>query len=248
MNKNEYNDFEEIWLTAHESSANGRNLSKKATMMIFEDLAEFDIEIISKALKLHRRQNEFAPTVKNIFDILETGSNHVAADEAWMLCPSSEEETAVWTEEIKQSYFLSCGTDSECDNTARRMAFKAIYQRLVSEAKIKNLKPVWSVSVGKDKKHAKQVIDKAFQDGKISQAVANNTTPRIADGGVIGKFLTDKVVNINIENNKKQISKIKEMLGHGSPEEIFMEKITTQSQQKSDADVQKKDLGNNHAA
>lgn len=215
MHKYEFKSFYKSWLYAHEISATTKQQSKEAIMQVFDLLADYSFDSIQAALKIHSKKSKFAPTVAEIIDILDIDQQRLSADEAWAICPASEEETVVWTEEMADAYTFAAPLLADGDKIAARMAFKKAYERLCTHSAMQSTPLRWKVSVGFDKSQTQDVVDAAVEKGWLSRQQARRYIPAPMEGGVIGGLLAGKVVDIDSEKNTKRranLQKIKQQL------------------------------------
>ena len=203
MRQSDYDNFVDLWLTAHEISVSNKQPSNNAVDAIFETLIDYELIHIKKSLLQHRKMSKFAPTPADIIDLLESSHQHLSADEAWALCPASELETVVWTNEIAQAWAVCSNLFYEGDKIGARMAFKSAYERITNISQMQGIRPRWSVCLGDDKSGIEPVVTKAVSMGRISQQQANKALPPSQESGLIGKMLTGKVVDINSKNKEK---------------------------------------------
>lgn len=86
---------------------------------------------------------------------------------AWAMCPSTEERSVVWTEEIAEAFGLCRPLLTDGDHIAARMVFKEQYQKLLTRARIDH-KPVrWIPSLGWDKSDRVRALSEAIQKHRI---------------------------------------------------------------------------------
>jgi len=211
MIKSEYQSFVDLWLTAHEVSASNRVPSNNAVSAIFEALIDYDLTSIKTALSQHSRICKFAPTPHDVIKILDIGNKRMSADEAWALCPTNEDDTVIWNEDIAMAHDAAVHLLDEGDKVAARMAFKSAYNRICEKADIERRPIKWSVSLGFDKEKRNSAIRKAVTDGLISLDHANKLLPSSLVAGPIGKLLTGKVVDFNEIKEKKTKAHLKEI-------------------------------------
>jgi hypothetical protein len=149
MIHSDFNNFQEMWASAHETMAAGKSLSQKSMSGIFDDLEDYPLHIVMGALKVHRKTAKFAPTVFDIIEIIKdrTGAKHVGVEEAWTIAVESFDEysTVVWTKEIAEARGIASNLYQQ-DKVAARMAFKDAYSRIIKTAN----EPKWFPTVGFD--------------------------------------------------------------------------------------------------
>ncbi len=126
----------------------GHEVTPAAAKAIALALRDYAPDQVEAALRKCQRELTGRLTLAAILDRMENG--HVGADEAWALCPRSEAETVVWTEEIAEA-FESARSLLERDPVAARMAFRDAYGRAVSAARSERRTANWLVSLGHDR-------------------------------------------------------------------------------------------------
>jgi hypothetical protein len=150
MQKNEFQQFAEIWADAHEIMAGGKVFSKRAMATIFETLEDYSLDMIGRAIKLHSRQSKFAPTPADVVEIIteHSGAKHIGPEEAWTIALESFDEysTVVWTQPIKEARGIALSLYLDGDKVAARMAFKDAYSRIIKTAPA----PTWTITEGFD--------------------------------------------------------------------------------------------------
>lgn len=198
MNQQEYKTFIDAWSNAHEIMPGGKQLSAGAMKMVVDVLTPYPLDFLLLAIDRHVKTGKFAPTPKDLIDMIEHGNRHISADEAWAIVLESfdEFETVVMTKEIAEARMIAFPIWQEGDKVGARMAFKTAYDRIVLSAP----GPQWFVSEGFDKEKRSIAVMKAVQLGRIGQDVAAKHLPPPMDGGPIGKLLTGKVTHMPTNN------------------------------------------------
>lgn len=121
-------------------------------------------EIFSAYLKL-RSSSTRVPLpvhVKNIIFDFPT------ADEAWALIPKSEDDFAIWCDEMRIAFSV-CRQLLEIDEVAARMAFKGSYESEVLKSKSENKRPVWTASEGFKNNNKDSTLRMAIGRGWIKE-------------------------------------------------------------------------------
>jgi hypothetical protein len=126
----------------------GHEVTSAAATAIALALRDYAPDQVESALRKCQRELTGKLTLAAILDRMENG--HVGADEAWALCPRSEAETVVWTDEIAEA-FESARSLIMSDIIAARMAFRDAYGRAVSAARSERRPANWLVSLGHDR-------------------------------------------------------------------------------------------------
>lgn len=166
MNQQDYSKFAEAFANAHEVMPGGKVLSQGAMMACIDALVQYPIEVLLLAIKKHIQTAKFAPTPKDIIDMLSIGRVHICADEAWGLVLKSFDETltVIVTPEIMQARGLIIDIYNAGDLIGARMGFREAYNRIISTT---NHAPEWLISAGSDGVSRVSEIEKAAQIGRL---------------------------------------------------------------------------------
>lgn len=127
----------------------GHEVKPVVALAIAKSLADYEPAKVLAALERCQRELAGRLTLAAILDRIEDG--HIGADEAWALCPRSEAETVVWTDEIASAFEAAKSLLDEGDIIAARMAFRDHYGKAVAAARTARREASWQVSLGHDK-------------------------------------------------------------------------------------------------
>ena len=126
------------------------------------------------------KREEWPPTIPAFRSWCEPESEEwLGAHEAWSIAEKSigfdgEELTVVWTEQMAQA-FSRCEdlvkTGDKYQRAEAKKIFCDAYDRLVTQAKDKGLKPIYTTSLGVDKDQAISAIQQAKLEGFLSASV-----------------------------------------------------------------------------
>jgi hypothetical protein len=136
----------------------------------FNVLAPFQPAVIARAFSAYALERpDHAPAPNSIAARCRLLDGRPDENEAWAvaLTTRGEEETVVWTEEMRDAFHACQPVLAAGDEIGARMAFKDAYARLVSEARAANKPAVWVVSEGWDKTRKAVVLAKAQRDGLL---------------------------------------------------------------------------------
>lgn len=215
MTEHDFNNFKLLWLGTCEASANSKLPSDIAVTLIFDDLRDYSLDVIKAALAIHRKTNSFAPTPASIIAIVNDNSRikalHLSADEAWALCPKSEADSVVWTAQIGKAYYIA--QDAGGNETAKRMAFKAAYERVVNEAVRHGVKPHWVLSSGTDKMLKDRALQEAIELGRITPNYARQVAGYIQRAKTPSEAIAYIEKDASTEAAKQAIQNLKLLLG-----------------------------------
>lgn len=143
-----------------------------AMNLVFEDLRQYPLELVGKALTAHRRdpdRGQYLPNSSHIEHQINIRRPVVwlSADEAWSRAPKIEAQPALMTNEIAQALAAAAPLMGDRDKTPARMAFKACYDRLVERAKLERRGPVYFVSPGGSYEDQQAVIEEGQRMGLL---------------------------------------------------------------------------------
>jgi hypothetical protein len=145
----------------------------KTTMDIYWDgLNDHPLDTVSKAIRAHTQDPQagsYFPKIADIVRHIPTATKqHPLPDEAWLIaCDAADEAaTVVWTREIAQAWGQVQAVWETRDKVGVRMAFKAVYERLVKQAGA----PVWEVSAGFDPQARAVAVENAVAVGRLPSA------------------------------------------------------------------------------
>ena len=157
----------------------GNEMNAVALDAMVEDLAPYGVAPVMDALTRCRRECKGRLTLADILERMESADGRPAADEAWMnaLIAQDESATVIWTEETQQAFAIARPALEIHDKTGARMAFKAAYDRLVSDARAQNRPAKWSASLGFDHEQRRAALENAVQAGKLLPVHAQGLLP-----------------------------------------------------------------------
>ena len=123
-------------------------MSDIAIKTIAADLQQYDEQAIGQALTRCRKELRRV-TLADIIDRIP--GEHPGPEEAWAIVSktiNNEHVSVAWTEQMAAAYGVAYNLPD--DAIAARMAFKEVYQRMVSDARAKGERPKWIASLGFD--------------------------------------------------------------------------------------------------
>lgn len=149
--------------------------SAEVSAMWFRCLAEYDLATVSAAFSAHMRDpsnGKFAPKPAHIIEQIQgrmQDDGRPGPEEAWARASRARDEadTVVWTNECRQAWFVASDVMKMGDEVGARMAFKEVYNRLVSEARARREPVAWEVSEGFDSDRRMAAISEAVEAGLI---------------------------------------------------------------------------------
>ena len=157
----------------------GRTFSEPAARMFVSDLSAYPEDQVIRALARCRKEVRGVLTVSDVVSRLDDG--RPGAEEAWAMLPKAESESAVWTDEMRESYAIARPLLSAGDEVAARMAFKEAYQRRVIDARDRCAPVRWEATLGTDPGQREQALERAVEMGRLTREHANNLLPAPKD-------------------------------------------------------------------
>jgi len=150
-------------------------ISETRKGMFARDLMDLPQERLAVAFCRARRELKFFPKIAELRELAGATDGRLGPEEAWALCPRSEDQTVVWTPEIARAFnggareLLGVG-----DEIAARMAFKEVYEREVAEARAMGRPVEWEASLGWKRADRVAPVALAVANGRISREYAFN--------------------------------------------------------------------------
>lgn len=190
------------------------DVSAVAIAAMVDDLLEFPLDAAVAAIRRARREVTRL-TLHAIVERVESADGHPGADAAWAMCPRSEADTVVWTDQMAEAYrvafpLLECG-----DRIGARMAFKDEYERLVAQARERREAPKWRVSLGTDKDRREAPIAQAVELGRLPAATAAKYLPAPENPAVaaaLGVLALPAPTEADADLVKRRLEQVKALL------------------------------------
>jgi hypothetical protein len=144
----------------------GREFSPAAANLLLGDLSEYPPDDVLRALNRCRRELRTFPSLADIIERIDDG--RPGPEEAWALLPQSEDETCVWTDEMREAYGVA---RTLLDNPVQaRLAFVETYRKAIADARANRIPVRWSASMGHDPQQRARAIKQAVEQGRLTQA------------------------------------------------------------------------------
>ena len=171
-------------LLLHSADVAGKPKPSPAVMNTWiEDLAEYPIDMITKAFQMHRKsdQAQFSPVpqigmiVGHLEELKAIVAPHLvrpSAHTAWSIAKEAADETltVVWNNEIAQAWYrIKSITD---DRYHAPKAFMEEYERIVRANKLLCRDPVVEITLGSDPDRRQAAIENAVVGGFLSSEQA----------------------------------------------------------------------------
>jgi hypothetical protein len=159
------------------ASMHGRPLNAMAARMFLNALSKYPEHLVVEALEKCSIELRTFPTLADIISRIQQMDGRPGVEEAWSMCPKTEAQSVVWTEEIRDAFLKAAIRLIDTDEIAARMAFKEKYTKLLSEARYKNIPAKWEVSLGHEKTGREKAINTAIGKGILTQQEARMLLP-----------------------------------------------------------------------
>jgi hypothetical protein len=152
----------------------GTVMSEAAAKVMAGDLARYPEAQVLEALTRCRRELKGRLTIADVLTRIDDGRPGV--EEAWAMCPKSEAESAVWTDEMAQAFGVALALIDN-DPIAARMAFKERYTALVKRARDKSVPIRWSATLGHSPDGRETVLLEALRAGRLPRDYVQGLLP-----------------------------------------------------------------------
>ena len=154
----------------------GSQLSEGAIAVMVEELATYESEDVSEALRRVMREHTGRLSLAVIIERIDDPNAPMGADQAWAIAVEAriwdEQATLVIPTAIMQAWPHSLWNTG--DKVAARMAFKSAYQQRLAECGDEIF-----VSLGYDPNGRRSAIEEAVRNGVITQARAIALLPEL---------------------------------------------------------------------
>lgn len=155
----------------------GRVFSEAAARVFVADLSGYDEREVVGALSRCRREVKGLLTIGDVISRLDDG--RPGAEEAWAMCPKSESESVILTQEMGTAYGIASSLIDSGDLVQARMAFLEKYRSEVSRNREQRLKVEWFPSLGTNKAGRESALLDAVRLGRISEKHARSVCGEI---------------------------------------------------------------------
>jgi len=168
MDKRDFGRLAE--LIAKTAEMYGRKMSESALEMYCAAMRQYEVDEVRAALDAHMRDQDtgrFMPLPAHLIGHLQAKDGRPTADEAWAMCPRSEYESVVWTEEMAQAFGVASALLEHGDQVAARKAFIDRYEGLVASARAAGLPVKVTPSFGFDVAGRESAVRRAVERGLL---------------------------------------------------------------------------------
>lgn len=185
MLENEFDEFQTLLnATCSLLSRGTYTPNPMNTALFFKSLSRYDIGTVRGAFESHIRDRErgrFVPLPADIIAQIESASandGRPGDEEAWAVALRSADEaaTVVWTDETARAMGEARPVLMAGDKVGARMAFKAVYARLVVEARQQRIPVKWSASLGHDAESRNATLLPHIEAGRLPNTLLQIAT------------------------------------------------------------------------
>lgn len=180
------------------------DLSEAAARVMAQDLAEYPLNQVLKALTKCRREVKGRLRICDVISRLDDG--RPGAEEAWAMIPKDESGSVVWTAEMAEAYGIVYQLLADGDSIQARMAFIETYKSRVDAARLEKVPVQWIPSLGFDKQARESALLIAVEKGRITQQHALSLLP---PASADQQALSIENKSGNLEKVSDQIKKLK---------------------------------------
>ena len=145
----------------------GTELSKSAVRVFAADLSRYPIAQVLKSLERCRREVKGRLTLSDVIGRFDDGRPGV--EEAWAMMPKNQDDSAVWTDEMRQASKVCADHLAAGRMHDAQKAFREKYLELVAEARDNGTPVNWVASEG----HAQSGREEAHHEARNRNREAN---------------------------------------------------------------------------
>jgi len=223
----------------------GEGLTAERQAIYVTSLADIPLDKLRRAIRRAIKELKWFPKIAELRELAGfspdiTSDGRPGVEEAWSLCPKSEEASTVWTEEMAEAFQAARKLLNDGDAIAARMAFKEKYSTLLAAARTKGEPAKWIVSLGWDKADRVRALSDAVSKKQISPTNAY----RLLGPEASEEFLTAlpvperKLLIGNIKRDLSQLTGLSRVLAELAEARVLPREVTetSRSPNKTPAD------------
>lgn len=139
-------------------------------------VSEFELKRAIKILRMQVGRRQMPMPSEYLAQIPD---GHLSANESWAMIPRNEDDSVVWSEEMRLAYASAAPLIREGNFTSAFFAYKETYERLVAEARLEKRKPKWSPSFGFNKSGREAAIIQAVEKNRITLEIGLKYAPEL---------------------------------------------------------------------
>lgn len=150
MRPTDREEFGDVMRDAYQAIGQGQPYTEGGLDLMFAALMEFDLGTLQQALidHINSTDGKWRPNASYIRTQItrRTSVQWMAADEAWLQIPKDERTPGLLNQVTAQALAAVAPMLAEGETNAARMGFRATYERLVEQEKVKGNTPKYFVS------------------------------------------------------------------------------------------------------
>lgn len=157
----------------------GTSLSKGTLQVMERELSRYEVPAVMRALERCMRELKHRLTLADVLERLQVADGRPSADEAWAIALAGMDEgaTVMLSDEIGSAMGVARPIYEDGDAVGARMAFRAAYERIVTEARTAGTAVRWWPSLGHDSTRRELALRKAVDRGQLTPEQANRYLP-----------------------------------------------------------------------
>lgn len=200
----------------------GAKLSEAAAMMLVSDLSEYpEHQVLAALVKVRKTGKRFS--LGAVIDEIDQNDGRPGADAAWAMLPFDENQTVVWTNEMRTAWGLASPLWEMGDKFGARRAFVEAYGKEAEKAREQGATLFWEVSLGLDPLGREAPLRAAVERGLLPSSQLPNLLPApdmtqspiaaIAYGGAATPLLECDSTPTSREKAMEMLARLKEAIG-----------------------------------
>lgn len=194
----------------------GQQLTEERMRVYCSDLADLTVEQIKLACWKARRELKFFPKIAELRELagaLDLLDGRPGVEEAWTMCPKTEDESTAWTDEMALAFGTARRLLLDGDSIGARMAFKEVYTAEVERARAEGRPVKWNASLGWDATDRVRALSEAVLSKRIAADYALNLLAPVQREELLGQ-LPSPTRNLLTGEARQQISGVAQILQH----------------------------------
>lgn len=198
------------------SEAFGQQVTEERMRVYCSDLADLTVEQVKLACWKARRELKFFPKIaelRELAGISELLDGRPGVEQAWTMCPKTEEQSTVWTDEMALAFGAARPLINEGDMIGARMAFKEVYTAEIERARASRRPVKWNASLGWDATDRVRALSEAVLSKRIATDYALNLLAPVQQEELLGQLPAPERKMLSGEvGSRQQISGMAQIL------------------------------------
>lgn len=193
----------------------GQQLTDERMRVYCSDLADLTVEQVKLACGRARRELKFFPKIAELRELAGASGlldGRPGVEQAWALCPKTEDESTVWTDEMALAFGSARPLLLNGDSIGARMTFKEVYTAEVERARASGRPVKWNASLGWDATDRVRALTEAVLDKRIASEYALNLLAPVQREELLGQLPSSE--RKMLAGDARQVSGIGQILHH----------------------------------